>query len=143
MESADHAGPARGEARGSSVGNIVVRRAVKRPWRAGGLEHYRYAGGYRRRPPPAWETNDFLKENQGFRGCRLSLAARGLRQGPSSVLGGPRSSFWASGGLPGLILDSPGGPFGALGSDFRVARGHSEFEFSASAVRNVFRITQS
>ena len=46
-----------------------------------------------------------------------------------------------SGGVQGLISDSFGGPFGALGSDFRVARVHSEFEISASAVRNGFRKT--
>ena len=48
-----------------------------------------------------------------------------------------------SGGVFDFISESPGGRFRHLGSDFRVARVHSEFKISASAVRNAFRITQS
>ena len=36
--------------------------------------------------------------------------------GSEAALGALTCSGWASGGVPGLILDPPGGPFGAFGS---------------------------
>ena len=38
--------------------------------------------------------------------------------GSEAALGALTCSGWASGGVPGLILDSPGGPFGVFGERF-------------------------
>ena len=54
--------------------------------------------------------------------------------GSEAALGALTCSGWASGGVPGLILDSPGGPFGAFGRDLWVPRVHSELQFSDCAV---------
>ena len=48
--------------------------------------------------------------------------------GSEAALRALTCSGWASGGVPGLILDSPGGPFGAFGRDF----GHPESIRSSS-----------
>ena len=59
---------------------------------------------------------------------------RASASGSEAALKAFRCSGWASGGVPGLILDSPGGPFGAFGRDFWAPRVHSELQFSDCAV---------
>ena len=54
--------------------------------------------------------------------------------GSEAALGALTCSGWASGGVPGLILDSSGGPFGAFGRDLWAPRVHSELQFSDCAV---------
>ena len=64
-------------------------------------------------------------ENEGFRGWTLPRADPGLRSAPSGAPGGFRKG-------PGAHFGVPGGPVGALGSDFRAPRIDSELRFLVS-----------
>ena len=66
-------------------------------------------------------------ENGDFRGWRLLRADPGLRSAPSGAPGGFRRG-------PGAHFGVPGGPVGALGSDFRAPRIDSELRFLVSGV---------
>ena len=66
-----------------------------------------------------------------------------LASGSEAALRAFTSFGKPSGGVQGVISESPGGPFRPLGSDFRASGVPSVLQFAVCVVRNAFRITQS